>query len=154
MNAFMNPTSFTYILWFKIWILTTASLSNFILNSSINMIHINILSIMDIIFFWYTCVNHIIWHTDLNSMSITLFGFFMHWNRYSSDHWNFLHIRLRNGIISLNFYLIELWFLNMMNIVLLIVFLNNWLSNSFFSRNSNCLKFFYIVHIAFSSQRI
>lgn len=86
-------------------------------------------------------------------MSVVLFWFLVNRHGYSSNYWNLLHVWLRDWIISLNFYLIESWLLNMMNIVLLIVFLNNRLSNSFLSWNGNSLKFLYIVNITISGQR-
>jgi len=57
------------------------------------------------------------------------------WNRDFSDNRNFLNIRSWNGNCSCNWYFFENWILNMMNIVLLIIFLHNRLSDEFFSRN-------------------
>ena len=155
MNSFMNPSSNWCILWLEISVFLSSIISNFFLNTTINMIHIYFWIIrMILIFFWASMGrvsfrwggwNHGNWHSNLNSVSVTLFCFLVNRNRYSSNNRNFLHVRLRYRIISLNFYFIKFRFLNMMYIVLLIVFLNNWLGYSFFTRNGNCLEFLYIV---------
>lgn len=86
-------------------------------------------------------------HTNLNSMSVALFRFFVDRNWNSSYYGNLLHIRFRNWKISLDFYFVEVWFLNMMNIILLVIFLNNRLCDCFFSRNCDFLQLFNIENL-------
>lgn len=90
-------------------------------------------------------------HTDLDSMSIALLRFFVNRNRDSSYNWHFLHVRFGDRIVSIDFHFVEIWFLDVMNIILLIVFLNNWLGNSFLPGNGNGLEFLHIVNFALSS---
>lgn len=162
MESFMNPSCNWFILRFEFRVLFSSIVSDFFLYFSINVIHVYSGMTVIVTFFWAmifraSCKvagrNHGDRHSDLNSMSVTLFWFLVNWNWNSSDNWNFLHVRLRNWVISIYFYFIELWFLNMMNVVLLIVFLNNWLSDGFFTGNGNCLELFNIINITFGGQR-
>ena len=54
-----------------------------------------------------------------------------------SSYWKFVDGRSGNWNCSGNWHSLERWILNMVNIILLVVFLYNWLSDDLFSRNSD-----------------
>ena len=69
------------------------------------------------------------------------------WNWNFSNNGNFLNIRSGYWHSSCHWNFFKNWILYMMNIVLLIVFLNNRLSNEFFSRYLYCFCSIYILNL-------
>ena len=147
----MNPSCFGSISGLEFLVLLTSVTSNFGLGFSINVVQVFFRTAVVFLVFFNAGSNHGGWKTDLHSVGVALFWLFVNGNRDSSDDWHFLHVRLNNRVVSINIYLIEVGFLNVVDVVLLEVFLDNWLSDGFFSRNGNGLQFFDLVDFGISS---
>jgi len=94
---------------------------------------------------------HLSRHSNLNMGCITWISFFIDWNWNSSHDRYFLHEWCNYWNFSFNFNSVKFWYLNVMNIVLLIKFLNDWLSHYFFSRNTHYLGLIYLIDFCFIS---
>lgn len=80
---------------------------------------------------------------------VTWICLFIDWDWNSSHYWYFLHKWSDYWYFSLNFNSVKFGYLNVMHIVLLIVFLNDWLSHYFFSRNTYYLGLIHLIDFSF-----
>ena len=86
------------------------------------------------------------------SISSALFFRYFDWN--SSDHWNFFQNWYWNSNVSSYWNSFVNWILGMINIVLLEIFLYNWLSDHFLTGNINSFLSHYVVDLSCFSNRI
>ena len=88
-------------------------------------------------FFFSFLISNNFYISLINNFIVTNRFLVWYWNWNLSNNRNFLYIRSWNGNRSSNSYSIINRILNVVNIVLLKIFLNNWLCNNFFGRNLN-----------------